>query len=52
MGHPTEVFEGEAGEALGGGGGSEGAGLNGGEKFEERGFVHLYSRYGRITRGV
>jgi hypothetical protein len=36
----AEVFVGEGGEALGGGSGSEGAGLDGGEKFEEGGFVH------------
>ena len=40
----AEVFVGEGGEALGGGGGSEGAGLDGGEKFEEGGFVHLAMR--------
>jgi hypothetical protein len=36
----TDVFVGESGEALGGGGGSESAGLDLGEEFEERGFVH------------
>jgi hypothetical protein len=36
----AEVFVGEGGEALGGGGGGEGAGLYCGEEFEERGFVH------------
>jgi hypothetical protein len=46
----AEVFVGEGGEALGGGSGSEGAGLYCGEEFEESGFVHLYSRYGRESR--
>jgi hypothetical protein len=36
----AEVFVGEIGEALGCGGGSEGAGLDFGEEFEESNFVH------------
>ena len=37
----AEVFVGEIGESLGGGGGGEGAGLNGGKDFEERCLSHL-----------
>ncbi len=37
----AEVFEGEIGESLAGGGGGECAGFYGGEEFEERNFVHV-----------
>jgi hypothetical protein len=49
----AKVFVGKGGEALGGGGGCEGAGLDCGEEFEEGNFVHgVTSRFFQWDRST
>jgi hypothetical protein len=49
----AEVFVGEVGETLGGGGWGEGAGFDGGEEFEERDFIHgVTSRFFQWGRSM